>query len=709
MRVSKKLPVVIVGLALFCSAGVGAASYLTGASIVRSQAKERLLAVAESRKETLVDALTGIRAALISNAESKTVRAALTDFNKGWTKYGDKAEAALLKTYVSDNPHPAAERAELTKAGRKPYDRSHSKFHPVLRRFVQSNGYQDLMIINTDGRVVYTVNKQADFAADLRSEQWKETEVAQAFTGAMESEAGSAYLIDLHASEANGGNVTGLIATPIGIGKKKIGVLVYQLSADKMSTVLGKYAGLGETGNVFLVNQSGLVQNDSLRTPDTVELMSADLNREEVMTSMGGGTRFAHIKNLSGVDVEAAIVPFRFTGKDYAVVVTQDIAEVQAPLANLRNLILGIAALCAIVAGAVGVFFATGLSGRIRTLSKAMVQLASGNVDALVPSKSAGGDEIDDMAETVVVFKSNAIERQNLEADQQATSEASAQQAARLHSLIDTFRSEISDLLDAVSENSEEMRSVATDMNTVADATAMEANGASSASDQASGNVQTVALAAEQLSASIQEIGQQVRSTTGIVEQAVGNAAHTNDKIEGLAEAAQRIGDVVQLISDIAEQTNLLALNATIEAARAGEAGRGFAVVASEVKELATQTAKATEEIGSQINEVQNATKDAVVAIKGITETMNEVNSCTATIAAAVEQQGLATGEISLNVQEAADGTRHVAQTMGNISQKVNETSGSAIKVLESSSSVSERTGELRKSVDKFLADVSAA
>ncbi|SDU29459.1 methyl-accepting chemotaxis protein [Stappia sp. ES.058] len=708
MKISVKLPAIIVGLSLMCSAGVGIASYVSGAATVQSLSEERLTALAENRKGALEDYLGGLRSGLVSFADSKTVVGALAGFSAGWSKSGDTPAQTLIKGYITDNPNEPDKRDELDRAGRKPYDREHRKIHPIMRRHVADNALGDLMLVDPDGNVIYSVKKRDDFAANLRDPAWSETTLASVFEAAIAGEDGSAHLEDLMPYAPKGGAAVGHIASPITLGSKTLGVIVYEMPTAAVGSVLASYAGLGETGDISLVNEAGLLQNDSMRTAETNELMSADLDRPAVRQAFDGRSRYISMADFKGMDVEAAIVPLSFLGKSYALVVSQSTDELFAPLSALRYWILKITLIAVGIALAVGILFSRALTGRISRLSGAMEMLAGGNTDVDLPQDKAS-DEIDAMTRSVVVFRDNAIERQSLSDEQNAVRRETEERARRVSQLIDGFRGEVGEMLDAVNANADQMQGTARALTSVAEQASSGAGTAVAAAEQTSGNVQTVASAAEELAASIQEIGRQVSSATEIVGGAVSSAEATNTRIGGLADAAQRIGDVVKLITDIAEQTNLLALNATIEAARAGDAGKGFAVVAAEVKELATQTSKATEEISSQISAIQGATQEAVGAIGEISITMGSVSEYTNSIAAAVEQQGAATGEISGSVQEAARGTREVTETIANITAQVQETSQSATDVLNASGDVSERAVALRQTVDRFLSEVSAA
>ena len=278
------------------------------------------------------------------------------------------------------------------------------------------------------------------------------------------------------------------------------------------------------------------------------------------------------------------------------------------------------------------------------TLVGTTLTLAGGDTGVEI----SGGDrkdEIGGMARAVAVFRDNAIDRGRLEEAARAEQAQREARQRRVDALIGQFRTSVSETLAAVGDNASRMDGTAKSLSGAATAASTRATGAAAASQQCSGNVQNVASAAEELTSSIKEIGVQVENATMVMRRAAELSKSSNGEIEALAGTAQKIGDVVGLIQAIAAQTNLLALNATIEAARAGEAGRGFAVVASEVKSLATQTAKATEEISQQIAAIQDSTTRSVESVRTITTTMQEVDGFTTAIAAAVEEQGAATEE----------------------------------------------------------------
>ena len=267
----------------------------------------------------------------------------------------------------------------------------------------------------------------------------------------------------------------------------------------------------------------------------------------------------------------------------------------------------------------------------------------------------------------------------------------------------------VKDVVDVVASASTQLDATARSMSGSAEEAGSRSSAVAAASEEASTNVQTVAGAAEELASSVQEIGRQVAQSSQIAVRAVDEATRTNETVRSLAEAAGRIDDVVSLITDIASQTNLLALNATIEAARAGEAGKGFAVVASEVKALATQTAKATEDIGTQISAIQNVTSSAVDAIGSIQSTIDEISTISAAIATAVEEQGSATQEIARNVQEASTGTQEVSANIAGVSSSVSETGASAQEVMTAAGELSGHASQLRDEIDGFLQQMNAA
>ena len=356
------------------------------------------------------------------------------------------------------------------------------------------------------------------------------------------------------------------------------------------------------------------------------------------------------------------------------------------------------AALIAVLACAGAGFAAMRLFRPLKDITARMGELARGDLECLILHQERG-DEIGAVATALQVFKEAMIAKRT--ADDQAAREADARvrRAELLDQITRRFESNVSALTQGLSSAATEMEATAQTMTAVAGQTTQQSVTVSSAAQQTSANVQTVAAATEELSISIREIASQVAQSSQIADRAV----------QDLASTASRIGDVVQLINTIAGQTNLLALNATIEAARAGEAGKGFAVVATEVKELASQTAKATEEISAQIGSVQQATQQTVSAIQEIARTITEMSQISTSIAAAMEEQGAATAEIARNVQEAARGTEAVTGSIVDVQQGAGETTSAASQVLGAAQELSRHSNDLSREVQDFLHGVKAA
>jgi methyl-accepting chemotaxis protein len=370
-------------------------------------------------------------------------------------------------------------------------------------------------------------------------------------------------------------------------------------------------------------------------------------------------------------------------------------------------MILGLAGLA--VGVALAWLIGRGISRPVVRMCVAMRALAGGDKSVEIPGVGRK-DEIGQMADTVAVFRDSMVEADRLKQENERHKvESEAERKAGMIRLADTFEAGIKGVVNSVASQATEMQSAAQAMTHTAETATQQATAVAASVEQASANVQTVATASEELSASVLEIGRQVEQSSKIASQAVTEADRTNTTVEGLNRTAQRIGEVVQLIETIAGQTNLLALNATIEAARAGDAGKGFAVVASEVKSLASQTAKATEEIRAQISEIQGATGQTVEAIRTIGATIRQMSEIATTIASAVEEQGAATREIASNVHQAAQGTGDIATNIEGVSRAAGDTGAAASQVLSSAGELARQSETLRRDVEEFLTTVRAA
>jgi methyl-accepting chemotaxis protein len=384
-------------------------------------------------------------------------------------------------------------------------------------------------------------------------------------------------------------------------------------------------------------------------------------------------------------------------------------AETEAHLASASTIAMTAGILSLLIGCGFSFIIARSIIGPIRSVTNAMLSLAKGDLATQIPATDYK-DEVGEMARSAEVFKVNMIEADRLRTDQEVQKQRVVEERRKMmFDLAARFEANAGGIVSSVTAQATELQATAQSMASIAEETSRQSTAVAAASEEAMQNVNTVAASTEELSTSVREILQQVTQSTQLTNETVAEANAANHGMQALASAMDRIGEVVGLINGIASQTNLLALNATIEAARAGDAGKGFAVVASEVKALANQTAKATQEISTQIAAIQEATRGSAQSIQGIVTRIGRVSEAATAIASAVEEQGAATAEIARNVSEAARGTGEVTSNIAGVSSAAQHAGVAASEVLASASSLSQNSEALKTQVEAFLLEVRAA
>ncbi len=500
-----------------------------------------------------------------------------------------------------------------------------------------------------------------------------------------------------------------LIAT-VNLGRGLLGEIAVTPDLDRLAVLTDGWSGLGErirdlvgtvanggSGDAPLVAAARALADSG---PGVIEARRAVLE---------AGRAAADARR--GIQDGAAAVASAVGGLDRAVEAQVNRASlaVAGVLDSGRLWLIGAAGLSVALGAAIGLLY---VGRRVVTplvdLGRAMAAISSGRLDTPVPAV-ASGDEIGAMARALAVFRDKAADAEQARAEAEAERERAGadRRAARL-ALADDFERGVSAVVGSLGVAADGMHRAAEDLSGIAGRTRSQSVAAARAADSALQDVQTVAAAAEQLSASIAEIGVQVSRANGVAATAVTEAAATNRTVRALEQSGQRIGDAVGMISLVAQQTKLLALNATIEAARAGEAGRGFTVVANEVKALAEQTERTTDGIVAQVSAVQEATLEAVRAIATIGGRIEEINGISAAISAAIEEQGAATQEIARCVQGAAASTAEASQTIVEVSDSAIRSGGSAEQVLRTAEALNEQAAALRRTLSGFLDTVRA-
>jgi methyl-accepting chemotaxis protein len=553
--------------------------------------------------------------------------------------------------YIKNNPHPLGSKGLLEAADDKSqYTLLHGQFHSVIRSYLKRYGFYDIFLVDIEsGDVVYSVSKELDYTTSLKNGPYANANLGRVFQKAAAANLkGYVAFVDYEPYTPSYEEAAGFLASPIFDGQDKVGVAIFQLPIGRINEIMAERTGLGNTGETYLVGPDKLFRNDS-RFLDELDVQTTIINPAVIVESEA--TRSA----LDRREADTRVI------EDYrGTLVLSSWTPVTVHETNQ--------------------------SGESDVEWALMSDIDLQEVRAPINAISRYAIIIFVVASASVLTVSVLIARRfNQEADRQA-------------SLVQG----ISDNTQTLASASEELTSVSEQMSSAAEETTTQANVVATAAEQVSVNAQTVSSGIENLGASIREIAQSAQEAARVASQSVEQASTADATITKLGSSSAEIGEVVKVITSIAEQTNLLALNATIEAARAGEAGKGFAVVANEVKELARETAKATEDISQKIEVIQGDSERAVSAIGEISAIINKISDFQNTIASAVEQQTTTTTEIGRNVSEAATGSAEIARNITQVAQAAQSTAEGAGNTQTAAHELAGMSANLQRLVEEY-------
>ncbi len=686
-RMTHKMPVVIVGLALLVAGIIGTISFNAAQRILISDLTDNMETTLDARESALTSWLNSIDNDLVTQVQNPTVKSSLTLFSLAHKQLGDTATQQLQDAYINNNPHPVGERQNLEASEAElQYDRNHGKFHSYFRQVQENGGYYDVFLVNKNGDVVYTVFKELDFATNLLTGEWKDTGLSSVFRKVMAAEDDPVVFEDFAPYGPSHGAPAAFFSKRIldGAGKPA-GAIIYQAPVDVLNNIMNNANGLGETGETILIGLDGLHRSES-RFPEGHRILEMNAAPQLMQAAEAGSVKMMYFTDENGVPLVGSVHRIRDHDIEWFVAAVQHQSEVYSLVNKLRDTLLIGMAVAAVVVSALGILVSRALTRPFERIGASVTALAEGDLAVDIPYAQRT-EEFGTLARDLVnlrdklgVAEEQRVKQQSQAAEQRKVVEtlgAAINQLSKgdLTNLIDTefsgdyedlrksFNTALSQLDNAISslvKSAEEIdgtsRGIETSTNALSDRTAEQA-----------ANLEETAAAITELSASVKSTAEAAGEADQVMNRARADATDSRDVVRTAMQAMERISDSSQKITQVTEvietlsfQTNLLALNAGVEAARAGDAGRGFAVVASEVRALALRSSEAAKEINDLIRESAENVSSGVDVVDRVGSSFDGLQGDMEKVSASVTQIATAAREQSIGLDSINEAVNHL-------------------------------------------------
>ncbi len=737
MRIRFKIPVFFIGLLLISTIVLVALASNQMQSALLEEAKNKLDLSRVAKSIEVRNYFSALDDNLLLIASNPNTVGALTDLNDAWLDMGDNQTEQLQDLYIHQNQFGPGKRQMLDAAPDDSYYSSvHAVFHPWFRSLQKARGLYDVFLFDLDGNLVYSVSKETDFATNFLQGQWKDSGLGSVYRTVLQSNnpeyVGFSDFAPYGPSE--GAPASFLARAVFDADGTMIGVMAYQLPLDQLNVTMTQRAGMGETGETYLVGPDRLMRTDS-RFSEKSAVLRQRVDTEAARKAIAGKPGVEVIENYTGTTVVSSFQPIDFRGTRWGLIAEISEAELRSLIEQKIWVVFLTSLGVILVLGAAGYVIGARLVTPISNISDVAGALANGQLETAIPYGN-NKDEVGELAVSISKFRDSVLEaiqlredaeeadrarqiaEQNAKEEQrQRAAERERQQIEHDRQLIeqqhmerskmaDQFEAAVASIITDVMEKAELLKQSANLVDQSARDTAQRSSESYKDSQEAGTSVNSVAGSAAGMSQAIEEINARVQQASDNTRSANTAAADAVGQVDLLDGVAQKVGAVVKLINDIAEQTNLLALNATIEAARAGDAGKGFAVVASEVKSLANQTASATHEIEQQIDEMLAATQNATTSVRGVTSKISLIDEIAAEISSAVQQQSSETSEIGRAAAVAAEMTNRVADSIDAVGLAARANASTMSSVEEAASELLELAVGLDGQVKEFVAEM---